>query len=94
MHISIAAVGIVAMGVGLGIALASANAEQVATASSCLNLADQVKTALDGNAQSARYHEAKREWLYGREFCTSGFYAKGATHYEHALQLLGVPEKS
>lgn len=94
MHIAKAAIGIVAMSVGLGIAMASASAEQVASASSCLSLADQVKTALDGNTQSAKYHEAKREWLYGREFCTSGFYAKGTAHYAHALQLLGVPEKS
>lgn len=94
MRFAKSALGIVAIGLGLGIATAPASAEQMASLSSCLSLADHVKAALDANMQSANYHAAQQERTYGREFCTNGFYAKGIAHYEHALQLLGVPEKS
>lgn len=83
------AAGAVAVCLGLGMTLASANAQQVASVSTCLERASQLKTALDGNAQSANYQDATKEGLYGRAFCNNGFYAKGVARYDHALQMLG-----
>lgn len=77
--------------VGLGVSAASA--QDVATISTCFNLADQVKTALGGNAQSSNFDAARKERTYGQEFCTNGNYARGAMHYSRALQLLGVAQK-
>lgn len=94
MRIAKSALGVAAIAIGLGVASSPANAQQVASLSACLSLAARVKTALDADTQSAKYHEAQQERTYGREFCTNGFYAKGIAHYEHALQLLGVSEKS
>jgi len=72
----------------------AASAEEAATVSSCHNLADQVRTAIDNNEQSANFDQAKRERTYGLEFCSNGFYDKGVAHYRHALSLLGVTEQT
>lgn len=83
-----------AIGSGTALMAASANAEQVASVQSCLNLAAQVRTALDSNPQSANYEAAMKERNYGLSFCNNGFYAKGVAHYSRALEILGVPQKS
>ena len=68
---------------------ASASA-QTASVTGCLDMAHQVKAALDANAQSPNYQEAVKEQGYGRDFCTNTFYQSGINHYNHALELLGV----
>jgi hypothetical protein len=88
------AAGLVAVSLGLGMTAMSASAEQVANVSSCLERAAQVKTALNSNAQSANVQQATKEEMYGRAFCNGGFYAKGITAYDHALQLLGVAQNA
>ena len=85
---------VAALSLGLGMTVASANAQQVATLQSCLNVAAQVKTALDSNTQSANYEAAMKERSYGLAYCNSSFYAKGISHYDRALQLLGVAQSS
>ena len=86
------AASVVALSLGLG--MTAASAEQVASISSCLERASQVKTALDANAQSANYEGAMKERNYGLAFCNGGFYAKGISHYDRALQLLGVAQNA
>jgi len=83
---------VAALSIGLGMTVASANAQQMATVQSCLNVAAQVKTALDANAQSANYEDAMKERNYGLAFCNGGYYAKGVAHYGRALQILGVAQ--
>ncbi|HTT83504.1 MAG TPA: hypothetical protein VMF67_08480 [Rhizomicrobium sp.] len=75
-----------------GVALGSlpAAADETGTLSDCTRLADQVNQALDANPQSANHEAAVKEKLYGRGFCTNGFYGLGAAHYEQALKLLGT----
>jgi hypothetical protein len=83
-----------AAAVCLGLGISASSAQQVASLSTCVSLADQVKTALDGNANSANFETARKEGTYGLEYCNSGLYARGVQHYNHALQLLGVAQKS
>ena len=90
--VKIAAV-VAAACIGLGVTAASAD-QQVASVQTCLSLANQVKTALDANAQSPNYDDAVKERKYGMEFCNASFYAKGISHYNRALQLLGVSDKA
>jgi hypothetical protein len=73
--------------------LGSAGATETANVTTCLQMASQVKTALEGNMQSANYDAAKKEQGYGRDFCTNSFYARGISHYDQALKLLGVAQK-
>jgi hypothetical protein len=86
------AASVVALSLGLGMTVASANAQQMATVQSCLNVAAQVKTALDANAQSANFEDAMKERNYGLAFCNGGYYAKGVSHYNRALEILGVAQ--
>ena len=65
-------------------------AEQTASVTGCLDMAHQVKAALDANAQSPNYLQAVKEQGYGRDFCANSFYQSGISHYNHALELLGV----
>jgi hypothetical protein len=60
------------------------------TAASCLDMADQVKTALASNSQSPNYQEAVKEKNNGQSFCNESFYQYGINHFSHALQLLGA----
>ncbi len=76
----------------LGMAVASASAQQVANVETCLSSASQVKTALNSNAQSANYEAAMKERNYGLAYCNSGFYEKGVSHYNRALQILGMAQ--
>ena len=74
-----------AMTVASGAALA-----QPATTQTCLQLSHQVSDALDSHQDSANYKAAKSEQSIGKNACLSGMFAEGATHYQSALQLLGV----
>ena len=78
----------------LGVTVASANAQQVANVESCLGAATQVKTALASSQQSTNYEAAMKERNYGLSYCNSGFYEKGVSHYNRALQLLGVAQNA
>lgn len=78
----------------VGLAAGSANAAESATLTGCLQMAAQVKTALADNMQAADYEQAKKEQSSGRDYCSHSFYAEGVAHYSHALQLLGVTQKS
>lgn len=70
-----------------------AGAEQSGNLATCVKLAGQVSQALASSAQSPSYDAAKKEKGYGRDYCASGLYAQGTTHYAAALKLLGA-EKS
>lgn len=94
MNLFKAAVCAAALTAAFGLSAASAADTDVASVSTCIDLAAQVRTALDANAQSANYAAADKERLYGHDFCTNGFYARGAAHYGRALALLGTPRKS
>lgn len=67
-----------------------ASAEQSGNLTTCVKLAGQVSQALASNAQSPNYDAAKKEKGYGRDYCASGLYAQGTTHYAEALKLLGA----
>lgn len=85
---------VVALTTGVCLAAVSANAADTATLTGCLQMAAQVKSALADNAQAAGYEQAKQEQSSGRDYCSHSFYAVGVAHYSHALQLLGVTQKS
>ena len=67
-----------------------AGAEESGNLSSCVKLAGEVKEALANNSQSASYQAAEQEKAYGRDYCATGLYAQGTTHYAQALKLLGT----
>ena len=67
-----------------------AGAEESGNLSSCVKLAGEVNQALAGNSQSAAYQAAEKEKAYGRDYCATGLYAQGTTHYAQALKLLGA----
>lgn len=81
--------GIAAAVLSCGIVL-GAGAAGAADQGNCIQLAQQVKTALASNAQSASYQDAQKEQGYGREFCNNGLSDRGVAHYQHALDLLGA----
>jgi hypothetical protein len=85
---------VAAITAGASLAAMSANAAEPATVTTCLDMAAQVKTALENNMQAASYEDAKKEQGYGRDYCTNNFYAQGVAHYNHALHLLGDSQKS
>ena len=70
-----------------------AGAEETGNLSSCVKLAGEVNQALANNSQSASYQAAAKEKNYGRDYCSTGLYGQGVTHYAEALKLLGA-EKS
>jgi hypothetical protein len=70
-----------------------AGAEETGNLSGCVKLAGEVNQALATNTQSASYEAAAKEKSYGRDYCSTGLYAQGVTHYAEALKLLGS-EKS
>ena len=67
-----------------------ADAEETGNLSSCVKLAGEVNQALASNSQSASYEAAAKEKSYGRDYCSTGLYAQGVTHYAQALKLLGA----
>lgn len=74
-----------AMTVASGAALA-----QPANTETCLKLSHQVADALDSHQDSANLQAAKDQQSIGKNACMSGMFAEGASHYQSALQLLGV----
>lgn len=79
-----------ALSLGAAAFSVSASAEQSGNLATCVKLAGQVSQALASNAQSPSYDAAKKEKGYGRDYCASGLYAQGTTHYAEALKLLGA----
>jgi hypothetical protein len=75
--------------VASGLAFAPAGAAE-ANLSTCATLSSRVSDALASNAQSPAHSDAERERRYGAEFCGSGFYARGANHYQRALEMLSA----
>lgn len=73
-----------------GVAMGSAAQASDASATNCLQMAQQVKTALADNQQSPGYADALKAQINGRDFCANGLYDQGVTHYAHALAYLGV----
>jgi hypothetical protein len=74
-----------------GIMLASVTAQASdANVTSCMQMAQQVKTALADNAGSPGYADALKAQTNGRDFCASGLYEQGVSHYAHALTYLGA----
>jgi len=82
--------GLVILTGAFAFAASPAGATDTASLSGCASLQDQVKTALQSNAQSPNYENAVKEQRYGLEFCSNGFYQNGVSHYSEALKLLGV----
>ena len=82
-----------ALSLGAAALSVSANAEESGNLATCVKLGSEVNQALAGNAQSPSYDAAAKEKSYGRDYCASGLYPQGVTHYAEALKLLGA-EKS
>ena len=72
----------------------SANAEETGNLSTCVKLAGEVNQALASNTQSPDYQAAAKEKSFGRDYCASGLYPQGTTHYAEALKLLGAERSS
>jgi hypothetical protein len=72
-----------------GVAM-SAAAAQAADFTNCMQMAQQVKTALADNPQSPGYADALKAQINGRDFCSQGLYDQGVSHYAHALTYLGT----
>ena len=70
----------------------SASAEGTDNLAGCASMQQQVKSALDSNAQSPNYHSAVKEQRYGLEFCSQGLYRNGVSHYAEALKLLSAQQ--
>ena len=83
----------VALSIGAAALSVPAGAEESGNLSACVKLAGEVNQALASNAQSPSYDAAAEEKTYGRDYCATGLYAQGVTHYAQALKLLGA-EKS
>lgn len=83
-----------ALSLGAAALSAPASAEETGNLSTCVKLASQVNQALASNAQSPSYEAAKKEKGYGRDYCATGLYAQGTTHYAEALKLLGAEKSS
>ena len=79
-----------ALSLGAAALSISASAEETGSLSTCVKLASEVDQALASNAQSPSYDAAKKEKGYGRDYCASGLYPQGTTHYTEALKLLGA----
>ncbi len=80
----------IAVCVGLTAGLASASAAEAATTLTCLTKAKAVKTALNGNTNSKKYNDAKKQARYGLSYCSNGLFERGVAHYEAALKMLGT----
>jgi hypothetical protein len=83
-----------ALSLGAAALSVSANAEESGNLSTCVKLAGEVNQALASNAQSPDYQAAAREKSFGRDYCASGLYPQGTTHYAQALKLLGAEKSS
>jgi hypothetical protein len=65
----------------------SANAADMGA---CAHMATAVRSAIESNASSANLADAQKEQGLGRDWCANGLYDRGISHYQHALDLLGV----
>lgn len=92
-HLTIAATTF-ALSLGAAALSVPAGAEESGNLSTCVKLASEVNQALASNAQSPGYEAAKKEKGYGRDYCASGLYPQGTTHYAEALKLLGAERSS
>lgn len=79
-----------ALSLGAAALSVSANAEETGNLSTCVKLASEVNQALASNMQSPDYQAAAKEKSFGRDYCASGLYPQGTTHYAQALKLLGA----
>ncbi|HLY06221.1 MAG TPA: hypothetical protein VKR31_10770 [Rhizomicrobium sp.] len=79
-----------ALSLGAAALSASASAEENGNLSTCVKLATEVNKALTSNTQSPSYDAASKEKSFGRDYCASGLYPQGVTHYAEALKLLGA----
>ncbi len=70
--------------------LVFAGAASAADMGACAHMATQVKSAVEANGQSANLADARKEQSLGRDWCSNGLYDRGISHYERALDLLGV----
>jgi hypothetical protein len=61
-----------------------------ASVGSCVDLARQVKDAMNSNQQSPNLHEAQNLSSAAREYCSNRRYAEGVSRYSKALELLNV----
>jgi hypothetical protein len=84
------ATGIAIVSGVLALAVSSASAVETSNVSGCLAMQSQVKSALESNAQSANYRDAKKQQQVGLDYCSSGLFDRGVKHYAEALKLLGV----
>lgn len=57
---------------------------------SCIKAGDQVREVLNKNQHSPNYYNAKKMQRAGLEFCNTGMYKQGMSHYSAALKLLGA----
>lgn len=80
----------IAASLAIMVAASPAAFAQGANQTSCVQMQDQVKTALDGNAAAPSYEQARREQTTGLQYCQHGFYDNGVAHYAEALKLLGA----
>jgi hypothetical protein len=78
----------------VGAVAVPAGAEQSGNLTACVKLAGEVNQALASNTRSTGYEAAKKEKGYGRDYCATGLYAQGVTHYAQALKLLGAEKSS
>jgi len=85
-NLTLATIGLSAM---LAMGATAANADDAASQTTCAEAQHKVSDALQ-NDTSANHDQAWKESRYGREFCGSGFYAKGMQHYAQAMKLLGI----
>jgi len=68
----------------------AADSSASATVSGCVDLARQVKEAINSNQQSPNLHEAQTLSAAGREFCSNQRYSEGVSRYNKALEILNV----
>lgn len=83
-------VSTLALSLGAAALSVPAGAEETGNLSSCVKLASEVNQALASSSQSPSHDAAVKEKGYGRDYCGTGLYAQGVTHYAEALKLLGA----
>lgn len=81
----------IAVCVGLTAGLATASAAEAATTMTCLTKAKAVRTALNGNTDTKKDNDAKKQARSGLNYCSHGMFKKGVARYEAALKILGNP---
>jgi hypothetical protein len=67
-----------------------AGSASAADMGACAHMATVVKSAIESNATSANLADAQKEQDFGRDWCSNGLYDRGISHYQRALDLLGV----